>query len=128
MVDNPIKYEVELVERLWSQGWSAFRTNASGPGALANCDVVAIKDGRVYILNVVVMENATSKKTVFDENQELKKIRRRAKTNTLDQTDGMNFGHAIHKVYEDSWDFVDHFTDRISNSQDLQSLHEEMNK
>ncbi len=124
MVYNQIEYEAELVEELWSHGWAAFRTNSQAPGVLANCDVIAMKDGRVYVLNVVVMENATSKKTVFDENKEMKKIRRRAKTSTLDQKDGMNFGHAVKKIYQDSWEFVDHHTDRISNSQDLPRFHE----
>lgn len=128
MVENTIQYEVELVERLWSQGWAAFRTASQGPGGLANCDIVASKSGSTYFLNVVVMEYPTSKTKVFDEKEDLKKVARRAKTNVLDKTDGMNFGHAVKKVYSDSWDFADAQSRTIADGDELPSLNEEMNQ
>jgi len=105
MVDKPIQYEVELVERLWSQGWAAFRTASAGPNALANCDVIAFKDGEALILNLVVLETGNSREKVTDENDALETIRRRASASSFNNDWDPVVGHAIKELHTDSWKF-----------------------
>lgn len=127
MVDNPIQYEVELVERLWNNGWAAFRTASSGPGAMANCDVVAFKDSESIILNLVVLETGNSSKKVHKENNDLEKIRRRAEPVSLDSRVGPTIGHAIKEVQTDDWKFANTDRPKVSSGGPYVSLNDVVN-
>lgn len=122
MVENLIQYEVELVERLWSQGWAAFRTASSGPGALAQADVIALKRGNIAVLNVEAFESGTSTAKVGDTNDDLIKIKRRADELGMCGDNAIIIGHAIYKIYEDRWCYGDIGTHKLKASSSYQDL------
>lgn len=123
-VDNPIQHEVELVERLWSQGWAAFRTSASGPGVPANCDIVATKDGRMVALNLVVLPTGTSTEKVGEENDELLKIKRRSDPSGYANDWELTIGHAVKRTYDDSWSYAPINNHKVRATSDYKHLNE----
>jgi len=125
-VTNPIRHEVELVERLWSQGYAAFRTAASGPKALAECDVIAMKNGNVHLFNVEILETGSSTKKVGDKKNDLKKAKMRADCTWYGEEFEVNVGHAIHRLTDDEWYFADTDGYKIRANNLYRTLNEEL--
>ena len=123
-VENPIQYQVELVNRLWSQGWSAFRTASSGPGAVAECDVIACKDGEFIFLNVVLLKSGTSSKKVGERNDDLIKIKRRADASGFGDESSVVIGHAIRYIQDNEWYYTDISDSKVRASKDYKSLNQ----
>lgn len=123
-VDNPVQYEVELVERLWSQGWAAMRAGSQPPSVVGDSDVMAMKDGEAIFLNVVVLESGTSSRKVMDEDKELKAVVRRARADGYGQSDNALAIHAIKLDYSDEWKFAYIGEGKISASKDYPDLNE----
>lgn len=123
-IQNPIQYHVELVNRLWSQGWAAFRAASSGPGAVAECDVVACKDGEFIFLNVVLLETGTSSKKIGSENDDLIKIKRRADASGFGKDSDVVIGHAIRLIQDGSWYYGGIDDSKIRASKDYKPLNQ----
>jgi len=125
-ITNPIGHEIELVERLCSQGYAAFRTASSGPNAVGECDVIAIKDGDVYIFNLVILETGSSTKNVIDKSDGLKKLKRRSDTSSLVDEFEATVGHAVHDLTYDNWLFAGMDEHKIRATANYKTLAEVM--
>lgn len=102
-VDNPVKHEVELVDKFWASGYAAFRTASQGPGTQGNADVVALKSGKVVVLNVVVLETGTSTRKIGDVNSDLVRVKRISDDRAIGNKEETVIGHAVKKDYLDEW-------------------------
>lgn len=49
---NRKKYENELEQRLWNEGWATFRVAGSGSVEHESADLTAVKNGRTLIIEV----------------------------------------------------------------------------
>lgn len=125
---NPVKHETELVQRLWSQGWAAFRTASPGVDVLEDIDIIAFKGGEAYLLSMVLLKTGSSTKKVIDQDGHITYIMRRATSSTQMDSQNITAGYAIKKLYYDEWYFADGEQQQIKASNDYELLHEEMGK
>lgn len=123
-MENQIKYESQLVHEMWNRGWAAFRTGSSGSTIASNADVIGVKYGNVMILNVIVLDGASSSRKVYDENKDLVRIKRRAEPDLFSSGMSIKFGHAIKMLHLGGWYYADENTDKIYGSSEYKRLME----
>lgn len=121
-VDNPIQYEVKLVEELWRRGWAAYRTASQSPETPSGADVVAMRDGETVLLNVVILPTGTSTEKVFDENKDLRKSKNRADPVGVCKSANIKVGHAVYRVDDDSWGYSSIGTGKVKATSGKQDL------
>mgnify|MGYP000621436669 CR=1 FL=1 len=61
----------ELAKKLKSKRWVVNRSTDSDRGKLSDCDIMAVKNGKLMFLNVVVVETGFRRKDVSDSSYDL---------------------------------------------------------
>jgi Holliday junction resolvase len=80
-------YERELEQRLWNEDWATFRVAGSGAAQHESADLVAIKNGYIYIFEVKSVEPSSTPVDVRDDRQQLGEIKERMSPESMMQGD-----------------------------------------
>lgn len=66
-----VNLTLDLCDLLWRQGWVAFRTDRASSEQRYNCDIVAMKGGKVRLVTMEILKSGNSKTDVSSKIQNL---------------------------------------------------------
>lgn len=121
----------ELANKLRRNSWVINRSTESDRGKISDCDIIAVKNGRVVFLNVVVVETGFRRKDVSSSSSDLSKCVTNGSqlSGGVSGSGGANVSayNAICKAQGDEtveWGFVDKNITVITPSTSMDKLYE----
>ena len=121
----------ELAKKLKSNRWVVNRSTDSDRGKISDCDIMAVKDGNLMFINVVVVETGFRKKDVSDSSYDLTNCVTNATASSLGMMNSDKLYstgyHAVCKVQGDQtveWSLVGRENTTIIPSTNMKSLSE----
>jgi len=112
-VPNRPTIEKDLAEKMYHAGWVPVRAATQPVDGAPEPDMVFIKNGHIMALKVIHLKAGSSKKKVFDEATDLKKLYNRATPYGMGDEDNITVGFAIKKGIDETWYWADKDTSSI---------------
>lgn len=121
---NIVQKEMDLIDWFWNRGWCAMKGDILGMSQMDHSYIIAMKAGRVILLNIQDLESGNSKKRVHDIAHEINKM-----VGIIDPPGMMDdldivAGFAISKGWSDMWYFAGSDNPVLSYKQDHTPLQE----
>lgn len=111
---NIVQHQMDLVEWFWNRGWACFKGDMIGVDDVEDAYVIAIKNGKVVLLNIQVLKSGNSKIDVSEESNELLMLKSRMEDSRMLVENDMITGFAVRRKFTDIWNYAVPESNRIA--------------